>query len=133
MHALHGKTMCFVWCENFTVLFDLVLCFVILMSVEKGCSLSDETPDWAIGLKPCGLYYEGYTDNLQELLNKHNSSTITTYSVRRSHSCNKQSSRKALVESSVDNKENKQIQVSYYHPIQNNCIIYVANLLCMTK
>lgn len=108
--------------------FDLVLSFVTLMSMEKGCSLSDETPDWAVGLKPCGLYYEGYTDNLQELLNKHNSSTITTYGVCRSHSCNKQSSCKALVESSVDNKENEQIQGENeqiqvcHHQMQNICI-----------
>ena len=38
---------------------------------------SDKTLQWATGLELCGLYYEGYTDNLQELLNKHSSATIT--------------------------------------------------------
>lgn len=71
------------------------------MSVEKGCC---SKPDWAIGLEPRGLYYEGYTDTLQELLNKHSSDTVTTYGIRKSHSCNKQST-KALVE----DKENIQV------------------------
>lgn len=31
------------------------------MSVEENCSFSRETPDWAMGLKPCDLYNEGYT------------------------------------------------------------------------
>ena len=30
------------------------LVVVTLMSVEESCSFSHETPDWAIGLKPCG-------------------------------------------------------------------------------
>ena len=30
-------------------------------------------------------YYEGYVDNLSEILNKHAAATDTTYGVRRSH------------------------------------------------
>ena len=68
---------------------------------------SDETRKWATGLELRGLYYEGYTDNLQELLCKHSSATITTYGVRKSHS-----SKGALVECCVDNKENENVQVN---------------------
>ena len=73
----------------------------------------DKTPGWAKGLKLVGVYYEGYTDNLQQLLNKHSSSTITTYGVRRSHSCKHSAGRPSLkAYESGDNKENDvEIQV----------------------
>ena len=66
----------------------------------------DKTPGWASGLKLRGVYYEGYTDNLQRLLNQHSSCTITTYGVRRSRSCSfaEQSSLKAHQDG--DDKEN---------------------------
>ena len=42
-----------------------------------------------------------HTDNLKELLNKHNSFTITTYGIYKSRTCNKQSL-KVLVERNAD-------------------------------
>ena len=45
-------------------------------------------PNQAAGLTCCGVYYEGYVDNLSEILNKHAAATMTTYSVRRSHIAN---------------------------------------------
>ena len=41
-------------------------------------------PEWAAGLTRRGLYYEGYVDNLSEVLNKHVAATVTTDGVRRS-------------------------------------------------
>ena len=64
-----------------------------------------------VGLTKAHPNYKGYTDNLQELLNKHNSSTITTYGIHKSRTCNKQSS-KVLIKRNVYNKENEQIQIS---------------------
>ena len=43
--------------------------------------------EWKEGLSPCGVYYEGYTDNLQQTLTKHSAATLTTYGIRRSHRC----------------------------------------------
>lgn len=48
-------------------------------------STGPEISEWMEGLSPCGLYYEGYTDDLQNLLTKHSSATVTTYGVRGSH------------------------------------------------
>ena len=75
----------------------------VFIAPDKAPNIAIETPEWANGLELRGVYYEGYTDNLEQLLNKHSSSTITTYGVRRSHSCNH------LVQS--DNKENEEMQV----------------------
>lgn len=44
-----------------------------------------ESQQWTDGLNLCGLYYEGYTDDLQQMLTKHSSATVSTYGVRRSH------------------------------------------------
>ena len=46
-----------------------------------------ESQQWTEGLNPCGLYYEGYTDDLQQMLTKHSSATVFTmsYGVRQSH------------------------------------------------
>ena len=44
-----------------------------------------ENQQWTEGLNPCGVYYEGYTDDLQQMLTKHSSATVSTYGVRRSH------------------------------------------------
>ena len=40
---------------------------------------------WMEGLTHCGLYYEGYTDDVQQMLTMHSTTTVTTYGVRRSH------------------------------------------------
>ena len=48
-------------------------------------SMESSHDQWMEGLSPCGLYYEGYTDDLQQMLTKHSSATVTTYGVRRSH------------------------------------------------
>ena len=44
-----------------------------------------ESQLWTEGLNPCGLYYEGYTDDLQLMLTKHSTATVSMYGVRRSH------------------------------------------------
>ena len=41
--------------------------------------LDMESQQWTDGLNPCGLYYEGYTDDLQQMLTKHSSATVSTY------------------------------------------------------
>ena len=43
--------------------------------------------EWKEGLSPCGVYYEGFTDDLQQTLTKHSAATLTTYGIRRSHIC----------------------------------------------
>ena len=40
---------------------------------------------WMEGLTHCGLYYEGYTYDVQQMLTMHSTTTLTTYGVRRSH------------------------------------------------
>ena len=40
---------------------------------------------WTEGLNPYVLYYEGYTDDLQLMLTKHSTATVSTYGVRQSH------------------------------------------------
>ena len=45
-----------------------------------------QLPEWTTGLERRGIFYEGYTDHLQETLNKHSVATVTTYGIRRSHS-----------------------------------------------
>jgi predicted GIY-YIG superfamily endonuclease len=47
--------------------------------------METQSQQWTEGLNPCGLYYEGYTDDLQQMLTKHSSATVSTYGVRRSH------------------------------------------------
>ena len=42
-----------------------------------------QPPEWTTGLERRGFFYEGYTDNLQETLNKHSAATVTTYGIRR--------------------------------------------------
>ena len=46
---------------------------------------------------------EGFTDNLQETLNKHSAATVATYGIRQSHTSN----------SSKVNKENKILRLEY--------------------
>ena len=60
--------------------------------------------DWTTGLQRCGYYYEGFTDNLQETLNKHSAATVTTYGICRSHTSN----------SSKVNKENRNPEVRIF-------------------
>ena len=44
-----------------------------------------EHPSWvASGLKRVGVYYEGVVENAEEVLEKHNRLTITTYGTRTS-------------------------------------------------
>ena len=59
-----------------------------------------ESKQWTEGLNPCGLYYEGYTNDLQQMLTRHSSATVSTYGVRRSHTNH------AAKSSLVINKEN---------------------------
>ena len=43
-----------------------------------------EHPAWARGLKKCGLYYEGFVDDLEDTLEAHRRCTLTTYGTRTS-------------------------------------------------
>ena len=49
------------------------------------CTEDMESQQWTDGLNPSGLYYEGYMDDLQQMLTKHSSATVSTYGVRQSH------------------------------------------------
>ena len=40
---------------------------------------------WTVGLCRRGVYYEGYTESLAELLTAHSVATVSTYGVRRSY------------------------------------------------
>ena len=40
--------------------------------------------DWSKGLQSNGTYYEGWVDNLDELLSSHAKATVTCYGTRRS-------------------------------------------------
>ena len=55
--------------------------------------------DWSKGLQSNGTYYEGWVDNLDELLSSHAKATVTCYGTRRS-------SKPSGIAVSVDNKEN---------------------------
>ena len=55
--------------------------------------------DWSKGLQSNGTYYEGWVDNLDELLSSHAKATVTCYGTRRS-------SKSSGIAVSVDNKEN---------------------------
>ena len=47
--------------------------------------METESQQWTEGLNPCGHYYSGYTDDLQQMLTKHYSATVSTFGVCRSH------------------------------------------------
>ena len=40
--------------------------------------------DWSTGLQSNGTYYEGWVDNLDEVLSSHAKATVTCYGTRRS-------------------------------------------------
>ena len=40
--------------------------------------------DWSKGLQRSGTYYEGWVDDLDELLSSHARATVTSYGTRRS-------------------------------------------------
>ena len=63
--------------------------------------------DWSKGLQSNGTYYEGWVDNLDELLSSHAKATVTCYGTRRS---SKSSGNTASVDKeniSTDNIQNK--------------------------
>ena len=51
-----------------------------------------EKPEWAegSGLSSVGTYYEGFVDNLDDILEKHKIGTLTSYGTRTSHKRKKQ-------------------------------------------
>ena len=61
----------------------------------------EEISDWTTGLQHCGSYYEGFTDNLQETLNKQSG-----YRFCRSHTSN-------LSEVNTENK-NPEVRILNY-------------------
>lgn len=76
----------------------------------------EEVTDWTTGLQRCGSYYEGFTGNLHETLNKHSAATVTTYEIRRSHTSN----------SSKVNKENKNPEVRKF---KKGCLCQTISFL----
>ncbi len=44
-----------------------------------------EKPEWAEELHGVGTYYEGFVDNLDGVLEKHNILTLTSYGTQTSH------------------------------------------------
>ena len=41
-------------------------------------------PPWTAGLRPCGIYYEGFVTDLEGVLQKHRVDTMSTFSIRKS-------------------------------------------------
>ena len=41
-------------------------------------------PSWTAGLRPCGVYYEGFVTDLEGVLQKHRVDTVSTFSIRKS-------------------------------------------------
>ena len=39
---------------------------------------------WTAGLRPCGVYYEGFVIDLEGVLQKHHVDTVSTFSIRKS-------------------------------------------------
>ena len=39
-------------------------------------------PEWAIGLKRVGNYFEGYVEDIEAVRQKHQASTVSTYGCR---------------------------------------------------
>lgn len=64
-----------------------------------------QTPQWAEGLQQVGMYYEGYVDDLDSILDKHKIATLTTYGTRSSHKKRDIKKEKKDVDS-AENKEN---------------------------
>ena len=73
----------------------------------------EKRSQWKEGLSL--LYYEGYTDNLQQTLTKHSAATVTTYGVRRSHTCINRVTKTAddeIEKENVDTNETQILKVS---------------------
>ena len=43
-----------------------------------------DSPSWAVGLCRSGTYYEGWVDDIDELLQLHSQETVTCYGTQRS-------------------------------------------------
>ena len=46
--------------------------------------MANDYQSWTHGLKRVGLYYSGFVDNLEDVLEMHRRSTLTTYGTRTS-------------------------------------------------
>lgn len=62
-----------------------------------------EKPAWAEGLSPKGVYFEGFVDDADSLLEQYKAETVTTYGVRRSRGKN---SKTLEQDCSEEDKEN---------------------------
>ena len=62
------------------------------------------SPSWVGGLSRVGEYYEGFVKNVDDLLAKHSTETVTTYGIRRSRK----------IGNTAGNKENHDLLVSTY-------------------
>lgn len=58
---------------------------------------------WIEGLTRVGVYYEGFVKNIDDVLAKHSTETVTTYGIRRSRKIG-----------TTSNKENHDSSVSSY-------------------
>ena len=71
-------------------------CSVVLVIVMTSSS-------WTEGLSRVGVYYEGFVKNVDDVLAKHSTETVTTYGTRRSRKIGS------------SNKENHDSSVSSYN------------------
>ena len=53
-------------------------------STSVGQSCSSFYPTWAKGLKKTGLYYDGFVDDIESVLEQHRKETVTFYDTRSS-------------------------------------------------
>ena len=87
--------------------------FQVVVLEDRTMELSTST--WQEGLKRVGEYYEGFVKmkNVDDLLAKHSTETVTTYGTRRSRTIGV-SSACLTSEASAGEKENHQSSVSHF-------------------
>ena len=68
---------------------------------------------WTEGLSPRGLYFEGFVDDADALLEQHKADTVTTYGTRRSRGkSSKKLQQELATDCSEDDKENASMDSS---------------------
>lgn len=65
---------------------------------QGGCS---SYPTWADGLRKSGLYYDGFVDDIESVLEQHCKDTVTSYGTRNSSRAEQD---KENVNTSLDNE-----------------------------
>ena len=76
------------------------------------------TPKWAEvhSLEACGLYYQGFVSNYEEVLTQHRMCTVTSYGIRRSRTTTAPSEveNEPPIETATDKEVPKKVSISCF-------------------